>query len=250
MQPHFQSENVLNTKRATHSQSLENLSNAKLAPHPKFSENKQSAKRRSRSAENMSRQSKSTARSKSSEKVSHESKPGAQSKSTENMSCSKWSAHSHSSEKKSVNKHASEISPILEVSREENLVFRTPSAYQRRSVAKFTPNTSARRSLFVQSKVFPTLEELQHRLNGWLLKHGKNPTTFSHLQELVGQKVGDEDKENVVEVPKNAGSYEDLHILPEEAKPKLQISGEETDHLAREALQDLFKLIQEVSYHP
>ncbi|VEN35056.1 unnamed protein product [Callosobruchus maculatus] len=156
-------------------------------------------------------------------------------------------ARSHSSENVPMNKHVCEVSPILEVSKEESLIFRTPSAYQRRSVARFTPSTSSRRSQYSQSKILPTLEELQRRLNGWLLKRGKNPTTFAYLQQLGGHKIGEEDKENV-EVnrePVKAGSYEDLHILPLEPEPQQQISEKDIEKVARDALQDLLQLIQE-----
>nr|CAH7742812.1 unnamed protein product [Callosobruchus chinensis] len=158
-------------------------------------------------------------------------------------------ARSQSSENVPLTKHVCEVSPILEVSREESLIFRTPSAYQRRSVARFTPSTSSKRSQYSQSKILPTLEELQHRLNGWLLKRGKNPTTFAHLQQLGGQKIGEEDKENVEVNPESVkvGSYEDLHILPMEPEPQQQITETDIEKVARDALQDLLQLIQEVS---
>nr|CAI5853431.1 unnamed protein product [Callosobruchus analis] len=156
-------------------------------------------------------------------------------------------ARSHSSENVPLHKHVGEVSPILEVSREESLVFRTPSAYQRRSIARFTPSTSSRRSQYSQSKILPTLEELQRRLNGWLLKRGKNPTTFAYLQQLGGHKLGEENKENVEVIPEpvKTGSYEDLHILPVGPEPKQKISEKDIEKVARDALQDLLQLIKE-----
>ncbi|KAJ8928107.1 hypothetical protein NQ314_019333 [Rhamnusium bicolor] len=153
------------------------------------------------------------------------------------------------------------ISPIPEGSRESSVIFKTPSAYERRSIARFTPKSvaSVRRSLYHASTPLPSLNDLQKRLNDWLAKRGKSLSTFHHLkcfgvQGSEQEPIDDENKENIeVDEDLDKGSYEDLKISVENDSAKSKTSSsksplsneENSESVAKAALEDLLKLIQE-----
>ncbi|KAJ8945967.1 hypothetical protein NQ318_016795 [Aromia moschata] len=98
----------------------------------------------------------------------------------------------------------SDISPIAEGSRESSIVFKTPSAYERR-------------------------------------KDGKN-----------SEDIDEENKENIeVDQDLDKGSYEDLKIVTNgdvktiNGENHVAVNGENAERIARAALEDLLKLIQE-----
>nr|XP_023023447.1 uncharacterized protein LOC111511647 [Leptinotarsa decemlineata] len=145
------------------------------------------------------------------------------------------------------------ISPIAEISQEGNLTFKTPSAYKRRSVFRLTPQSSnlSRRSIYHPSNDLPSLEELQKRLNDWLVKRGKSISMFSHLKHFQSPAViTEENKENIEDnyVP-NKGSYEDLMIVPSEdlddGAKNNKPDNQNLEHVAKAALVDLNHLIRE-----
>ncbi|XP_018564806.1 uncharacterized protein LOC108906124 [Anoplophora glabripennis] len=154
-----------------------------------------------------------------------------------------------------------DISPIAESSRESSIVFKTPSAYERRSIAKSTPKSilSTRRSLYRPATPLPSLYDLQKRLNDWLVKRGKSLGSFHHLkcfgeQDKELEIVDEENKENIeVNQDLSKGSYEELRIehsnyeCPSEsttAKP-LVLNDGNAEGIAKAALEDLVKLIQD-----
>lgn len=107
----------------------------------------------------------------------------------------------------------------------------------------------------------PSLNDLQKRLNDWLIKRGKSVSSFHHLkcfgmQDKKSQIIDEENKENI-ELDQNfeKGSYEDLKIDSSNnecnsqtaiIKP-LMLSEENTESIAKAALEDLLKLIHDVS---
>ncbi|CAH0561996.1 unnamed protein product [Brassicogethes aeneus] len=133
------------------------------------------------------------------------------------------------------------------INNDESIVFKTPSAYERRSLACKTPMSTNRKSLFNHCSTprLPTHAELQERLNKWLLKRGKSLSTYTHLKcfgshgQKKGEQIDEENKENI-EV-KDEGSYEDLLIISKEET----VSEHESEELAKTALLDLHQLILE-----
>lgn len=109
----------------------------------------------------------------------------------------------------------------------------------------------------------PSLIDLQKRLNNWLIKRGKSLSSFHHLkcfgiEDKESEVIEEENKENI-EVSENfdKGSYEDLKIVsvnyscnPEtETNKPLALNEENTESVAKAALEDLHKLIQDVSFY-
>ncbi|KAJ8985539.1 hypothetical protein NQ317_019922 [Molorchus minor] len=151
-----------------------------------------------------------------------------------------------------------EISPIAEGSRETSIIFKTPSAYERRSVARFTPRStiSSRRSIYHLTTPLPSLMDLEKRLNDWLVKRGKSLSSFHHLKcfgieqdGTITKPIDEENKENIeVEHDLDRSSYEDLRItISQSNRPEkpVVLNEENAECVARGALEDLLKLIQE-----
>ncbi|KAG5877341.1 hypothetical protein JTB14_030712 [Gonioctena quinquepunctata] len=139
------------------------------------------------------------------------------------------------------------ISTISEVSHEGALLFKTPSAYERRSMFKYTPRSTniSRRSIYHPSSDLPSLEDLQKRLNDWLIKRGKSISLFTHLKRY--QSPDEENKENIeVDPYMDRGSYEDLRIPKTEDNASKEKTGDlDNENLAKAALVDLNNLIGE-----
>lgn len=156
--------------------------------------------------------------------------------------------------------------PVENNTHTPNLIrFRSPSAYQRRSVLSSTPKTESkvnRRSTSVTRTPHPN--ELQVRLNNWLKAHGKTLSNFHHLKcfgihhpQNRNKSVFDEplieeeNKENVEVFCR--GSYDDLGIEVENSENNKTVgvdllTEDNLDVVAKEALVDLHKLILEVSF--
>ncbi|KAG5899845.1 hypothetical protein JTB14_012316 [Gonioctena quinquepunctata] len=119
------------------------------------------------------------------------------------------------------------ISTISEVSHEGALLFKTPSAYERRSID------------------LPSLEDLQKRLNDRLIKRGKSISLFTHLKRY--QSPDEENKENIqVDPDMDRGSYEDLRIPKTEDNANKEKTGDLViENLSKAALVDLNNLIGE-----
>ncbi|KAJ8919855.1 hypothetical protein NQ315_006384 [Exocentrus adspersus] len=147
------------------------------------------------------------------------------------------------------------ISPIVEQSRESSIIFKTPSAYERRSVTRFTPKSAfsrRSRSLYRSSASLPSLDDLQKRLNDWLTKRGKSISSFHHLKCFSEEKrehvvIDEENKENVdVDQDLDKGSYEDLKVEKSVYREEpVVLNGDNTEAVAKAALEDLLKLIEE-----
>lgn len=124
--------------------------------------------------------------------------------------------------------------------------FKTPSAYKRRSISFKTPSSACSIiSHRTSTPKLPTHAELQRRLNDWLVKRGKCPSSYTNLKAFSSwgiQETDEENKENVEGegIPEN-GSYEDLRI-PQKEKEDIK----ENINVARDALSDLLTLITEV----
>lgn len=117
----------------------------------------------------------------------------------------------------------------------EQLIFKTPTAYRRRSVTVLTPSTCT------MNPTYASTPAKDVALDKWLEGRGEPAASYQHLKQ-----IDDENKENYegeVDQSKNA-SYEDLKI-PETGEQTLPIRDVEVD--AKEALEDLFKLIIDVS---
>ncbi|XP_050304918.1 uncharacterized protein LOC126742311 [Anthonomus grandis grandis] len=171
--------------------------------------------------------------------------------------------------------HFPEFSPIRGDSENKckGFVFKTPMAYDRRSIHQATPfsEKKARVSLFQASTPAPLeLSRLQERLDKWLAKRGKPPAQLSCFRVFSSTDVNpnntvaqsncledDENKENIEKIPSTSNSYEDLGIIGqtddaksnakkgEEMKNKNRISEEEITKYAKEAMVELQKLIEE-----
>lgn len=179
----------------------------------------------------------------------------------------KVASQSHSEENLNINASSNVgfgglgFSPILEEkSASRSYVFKTPSAYERRSVCPFTPGSVRKSSLFRASTPAPVeLQKLQDRLNKWLKSRGKPLASFHHLrcfginednkvQSPV--EIYEENKENIEVINEKSESYESLNIVSlEPQKPEVSketdMPPEELARIAKEAMVELQKLIQE-----
>lgn len=141
------------------------------------------------------------------------------------------------------------ISPIKKLQPQ----FKTPTAYNRRSITHCTPSTG-RKSIYKLHCSTPA-HDLQKRLNEWLDRRGKSIGSFHHLKcfGLLRNDVEllQEHKEN--DRNKNNTKNESLKNKP------LKISNNGSDmgtnaeinlnfaYIAKDALDDLHKLIQDVN---
>ncbi|CAG9764041.1 unnamed protein product [Ceutorhynchus assimilis] len=147
-----------------------------------------------------------------------------------------------------------ELKGLSPISREEadnkRLLFKTPSAYRRRSIYHHTPlsNRKFNNFLIASSPRPDEMLQLQDRLNKWLRSRGKTPAEFHNLNKFIEScrnrvsnavidEVEEQNKENVEAVDCRTESYENLKInaTPEEDKFKI----------AKEAILVLRRLVEQ-----
>lgn len=141
----------------------------------------------------------------------------------------------------------------------EQVQFKTPIAYKRRSTIFATPNTCIAKSRpSFASTPGPSAYDLQKRLNDWLKKHGKPVKTFDNLKSfgIKHDRItkNEENKENIETKIEKDDSYEELGITQEEVPVKEECKSKEEVQqdlvvIAKDALKDLRKLILEVLFH-
>lgn len=101
--------------------------------------------------------------------------------------------------------------------------------------------------MYRPSTTLPSLADLQKRLNEWLLRRGKNISSFHNLKSFEPlESVDDDNKENIEIV--DHGSYEELLIPTNDVEPNRNpaLKEENIEIVAKAALLDLLKLVQEV----
>ncbi|GJQ79497.1 hypothetical protein Trydic_g16350 [Trypoxylus dichotomus] len=135
------------------------------------------------------------------------------------------------------------VTPI----KKKELLFKTPFAYNRRSIVQLTPSTD-RKSIYKLHSSTPAPSDLQKRLNEWLVKHGKSLSSFHHLKCFGLHNTTNEHKETY---EKDEENKENLQNVEDENRKSIKL--EETHHtanidyetVAKDALDDLHKLIQD-----
>ncbi|XP_022905715.2 uncharacterized protein [Onthophagus taurus] len=100
--------------------------------------------------------------------------------------------------------------------------------------------------------VSPTPENIKMNLNKWLSKRGKSMGAYHHLKYFgIPLDEIEEEKENIEQKPPRSESYEALQIPPKEseydtnANSNIQSPFIDYEFIAKDALNDLYKLIQD-----
>lgn len=136
----------------------------------------------------------------------------------------------------------SSVSPI----KRDQPLFKTPLAYKRRSIAQRTPGSYRKSSYNIHNST-PAPADLQKRLNDWLNQHNKSLSSFHHLKCFgLHDRKTDLDKFNDMDNKENrdtqAKTTENVYYV------NVITCTKDYDIIARDALNDLHKLIQDVRF--